>query len=49
MFRFARIFIFIGMGFVLGFDFKDTQLSRLCTDAGGTWTGSTCQGAERQP
>ena len=46
MFRMARLIILIGLGFYLGYKFKETQMSSLCAAGDGTWTGTICLDSE---
>lgn len=46
MFRLARLLLFVGIGFYLGFKFKETQMSSLCAAGDGNWNGSICLSSE---
>lgn len=46
MFRLPRLILFVGIGFYLGYKFKETQMSGLCASGAGTWTGTICLGGE---
>lgn len=46
MFKMTRLLVLIGLGFYLGFKFKDNQMSGKCDAAGGEWNGTLCLGSE---
>jgi hypothetical protein len=46
MFRLARLILFVGIGFYLGFKYKETMMRSMCDAGAGTWKGSICLNSE---